>query len=59
MAAPVTECENCGYPDAEPVEVHRVYMRPADHEHPTEYTVMEETEWWCVSCATQYPNSPV
>jgi hypothetical protein len=55
MAAPVTECENCARPDAELVEVHRVYVTPADADHPEEVTEVDATEAWCVSCVSQYP----
>ncbi len=58
MAAPVTECENCGHSDAELVEVQRVYLHPGDDDRPDRVDVVEVPEWWCVSCVTQYPCRP-
>jgi hypothetical protein len=46
------ECESCGRPDGDLVEVHRVYLIPEPA------TVVEDTERWCVSCRSQYPHEP-
>jgi hypothetical protein len=55
MAAPVTECENCGHPDPELVEVQRIYVHPGHDDQPDRVDVVEAPEWWCISCVTQYP----
>jgi len=55
MAPAVTECENCARPDPDLVEVHRVYVTPADADHGQKVVELESTEAWCVSCVSQYP----
>jgi len=75
MVAPVTECQNCAFPDTELVRVRRVYLHPGpeaggpedggtlDHgaldrgalDRVDVVDVVDEPEWWCVSCVSQYP----
>jgi hypothetical protein len=42
-------CGNCGRDDDDLSPVHRVYLLPV-------VTTLDEVEWWCVSCRTQYPH---
>jgi hypothetical protein len=42
-------CDNCGSDDEELDPVRRVYVLP-------EPKTLDEVEWWCVSCQTQYPH---
>ena len=61
MAKPaaVTECQNCAHPDDELVEVRRVYVTPGEDGAPERVEVVDQPEWWCISCVTQYPCRPV
>ncbi|MHB1535908.1 MAG: hypothetical protein ACYC1D_15125 [Acidimicrobiales bacterium] len=43
------DCQSCGRADRDLTLVHRVYQRP-------EFVRVEEAEWWCSSCRTQYPH---
>jgi hypothetical protein len=47
--AAVEACTNCGRDDDQLSPVQRVYLLP-------DVTVLEDVEWWCVSCRTQYPH---
>jgi hypothetical protein len=42
-------CANCGRDDDELAPVYRVYLVPEPRR-------LDEVEWWCVSCQTQYPH---
>jgi hypothetical protein len=42
-------CSNCGRDDDDLSAVHRLYLLP-------EPSRLDEVEWWCVSCCTQYPH---
>jgi hypothetical protein len=52
------ECENCAYPDDALVAVHRVYVIPESWDTPASITVLEDTEYWCIACVSQYPSQP-
>jgi len=45
----VGDCDNCLSPGEELAPVHRLYLLPAPSR-------LEELEWWCVACRTQYPH---
>ena len=51
-------CENCAFPDEELVLVRRVYVTPETWDRQASAEVVDETELWCVSCRSQYPNEP-
>jgi hypothetical protein len=59
METPATACENCTHGDVELVKVRRVYVIPETWDTPGHVQVVAEPEWWCWSCASQYPNEPV
>jgi hypothetical protein len=42
-------CGNCGRDDDDLAAVQRVYLLP-------EPSVLDDVEWWCLSCRTQYPH---
>lgn len=42
----------CGRDDDELEEVHRVYLLPEPQR-------LDDVEWWCASCRTQYPHEEV
>lgn len=52
-------CESCGADDDDLVVVHRVYVTPQSWESQASVRVQPDTERWCYSCATSYPNEPV
>lgn len=52
-------CENCAVVDDELVLVRRVYVTPGSWDREASYQVLDETELWCISCASQYPNELV
>jgi hypothetical protein len=45
-------CGNCGRPSDDLAAVHRVYLVP-------ERVRLDEAEWWCASCRSQYPHEEV
>jgi hypothetical protein len=49
LRAVETACANCGRDDDDLSAVHRVYLLPEER-------TLDEIEWWCVSCRTQYPH---
>jgi hypothetical protein len=55
---PVEEgtCDSCGAGADDLVEVHRVYLTPADWDREERVEVVEETERWCWPCRTHYPH---
>jgi hypothetical protein len=52
-------CGSCGRDDEEVEAVRRVYITPDSWDTPGSTKVMDEIEWWCFSCRTQYPHEPV
>jgi hypothetical protein len=52
-------CENCARDDDELVAVRRVYLTPASWDSEGSETVVEDVEWWCFSCRSQYPHRVV
>lgn len=52
-------CDNCAFPDDELVLVRRVYVTPETWDAPGSSQVVDEPEWWCISCVSQYPHEPV
>lgn len=52
-------CENCAIADDELVLVRRVYLTPETWDSPGSRQVLDEPEFWCVSCLSQYPHEPV
>ena len=54
--SPVVECNSCGWPTDELEPVHRVYLAPSDAPDGATDTVLDELEWWCVSCRSHYPH---
>jgi hypothetical protein len=51
-------CENCAFPDDDLALVRRVYVTPESWDRPAAVEIVEDTELWCVSCQSQYPNEP-
>ena len=49
-------CDNCARDDDELVRVRRVYVTPASWDTEGSEIVVDETEWWCFSCRSQYPH---
>lgn len=49
-------CDSCGDPDAETVEVVRLYVVPEDWDQEGKVTEAEGTESWCFPCRTHYPH---
>ena len=50
-------CQNCDRPDDELEPVRRMYVVPESWDAPGSATTLDEIEWWCYSCRTQYPHS--
>jgi hypothetical protein len=57
FCAVIGTCTNCGRSGEELVVVHRIYVSydPVLREYQG-YTVLEETERWCLACQAIYPN---
>ena len=49
-------CENCAREDDDLALVHRLYIVPEDWDTAGSITKVEETELWCFSCRSMYPN---
>jgi hypothetical protein len=45
----IGDCGNCGSTGEQLAPVHRVYLIP-------EHSRLDDIEFWCVSCRTQYPH---
>ncbi|MBO0731267.1 MAG: hypothetical protein J2P57_18565 [Acidimicrobiaceae bacterium] len=43
------QCDNCGAADDRLEPVHRLYLVP-------ELVRVEDQEWWCPACRSQYPH---
>lgn len=52
-----TMCENCDRPDDDLAAVHRMYVVPESWDTAGSATTLDEVEWWCYSCRTQYPHA--
>ena len=52
-------CENCGFESDDLSMVRRMYVTPETWDAPGSQQVLDDTEMWCVSCVTQYPNARV
>ena len=52
-------CESCGSEATDLVEVHRVYLTPADWDREEKVEVVDATERWCWPCRTHYPHQEV
>src|ERR1700722_15132871 len=51
-------CQSCGGPGDELVEVRRVYVQVDDRGVVTGEEVVDEVELWCGSCQSLYPHRP-
>jgi hypothetical protein len=56
MADASDTCDSCGGETSELVEVHRVYLTPADWDREERVEVVDTTERWCWPCRTHYPH---
>src|SRR5438477_4550459 len=52
-------CENCDRDDDDLAPVHRIYVVPESWDTAASATTLEDVEWWCFSCRTQYPHEEV
>ena len=52
-------CGSCGRDDEEVEAVRRVYVTPGSWDTASSTRVMDEVEWWCFSCCSQYPHERV
>jgi hypothetical protein len=52
-------CGSCGRDGEEVRAVRRVYVTPDSWDAAGSTTVMDEIEWWCFPCCTQYPHELV
>jgi hypothetical protein len=51
-------CDSCGReePEADLVELHRVYVTPESWDVEEKIEVVEEIERWCFPCRSSYPH---
>ena len=52
-----SSCDNCAIDDDDLIAVRRVYRIPETWDTPASEQVLDEVEYWCVSCWSQYPNT--
>ena len=56
---PGPTCDSCGDARGGLRPVHRVYLAGGDDGALHVASTEDPVEWWCPSCAAQYPNEPV
>jgi hypothetical protein len=52
-------CASCGADDQQLATVHRVYLTPGSSSDTSLERILDDTEYWCVACRTQYPHEPI